>query len=244
MMNGNAIDAHVAEIDRCNQRSARMLSVVDLLEAKTLTPELAAYLLAAISRGASYLVGALPGSAGKTTVMGALLNFVPATIALKPADSAKTIADALAHLSPRRCWICHEIGAGGYYAYLWGPALRAYFELGRAGHQLATNLHADTYEQARAQVCDENGVPLEDFVRMNLALFLRVRGGDRVVHEVWESDGASVHRRIFAGGRLAGGRLADPERVAQAGKTLDALMATGGRTIGDVRQFLVKSSAV
>ena len=76
----------MAEIDRCNQRSARMLSIVDLLEAGTLSPALAAYLLAAISRGASFMVGALPGSAGKTTVMGALLNFVPATIALKPAD--------------------------------------------------------------------------------------------------------------------------------------------------------------
>jgi hypothetical protein len=243
-MDSKQLAAHVTEIDRCNQRSARMLSIVDLLEAGTLTPELGAYLLAAISRGASFMVGALPGSAGKTTVMGALLNFVPATIALKPADSIGTIAEALEHPAPRRCWICHEIGAGGYYAYLWDGVLRAYFELGRAGHQLATNLHADTMEQARAQVCDENGVPIEDFVRMNLAVFLRVRGGGRVVHEVWEADGASVHRRIFAGGTLTGTRLADADRVGKARKSIDGLVASGARTIGEVRAFLVKSGAV
>jgi len=222
-----------------------MLSVVDLLEADTLTRELAAYLLAAISGGASYMVGALPGSAGKTTVMGALLNFVPGTITLKPADSVDTIADALGAPSPRRCWVCHEIGAGGYYAYLWGQALRAYFELGRAGHQLATNLHADTFDAARHQVCDENGVPAEDFARMNLALFIRVKGSRRVVHEVWESDGASRHRRVFSGGRLdAGAVLASPAQVAEAGKHIAALAASGARTIRDVRAFLLKSGGL
>jgi len=222
-----------------------MLSVVDLLEAGTLTPELAAYLLAAIGQGASFMTGALPGSAGKTTVMGALLNFVPAAIALKPADSVKTIAEALENPAPRRCWICHEIGAGGYYAYLWNGALRAYFELGRAGHQLATNLHADTFEQARAQVCDENAVPLEDFARMNLALFIRVSGSRRVVHEVWESDGASRHRRVFSDGRLgpeAG--LADAGKMAEARKHVDALAASGARTIREIRAFLLKSGGL
>ena len=49
-----------------------MLSVVDLIDAGTISVDLAAYSLAAISQGASFLVGAMPGGAGKTTVMGAL----------------------------------------------------------------------------------------------------------------------------------------------------------------------------
>lgn len=44
-----------------------MLSIVDLVEAGTFTPDLAAYSLAAIGSGASFLVGADPGGAGKTT---------------------------------------------------------------------------------------------------------------------------------------------------------------------------------
>ena len=50
-----------------------MLSVVDLLEAGTLSPAQAAWLLRRILRGSSWLVGAGPGGAGKTTVMSALL---------------------------------------------------------------------------------------------------------------------------------------------------------------------------
>ena len=78
------------------------------------------------------MVGALPGGAGKTTVMGALLNFVPLGVHLVPADSEQTIAQALRE-GTRHCYICHEIGAGSYYAYLWGDPLRRYFDLPDAG---------------------------------------------------------------------------------------------------------------
>ena len=54
-----------------------MLSVFDLLAAKTLELDLAAYLMARISKGSSFMVGSVPGGAGKTTVMCALLNFLP-----------------------------------------------------------------------------------------------------------------------------------------------------------------------
>jgi type IV secretory pathway ATPase VirB11/archaellum biosynthesis ATPase len=54
-----------------------MLSLVDLIEAGTLDLPLAAYLAAAMRAGASLMVGARPGGAGKTVVMCALLNFLP-----------------------------------------------------------------------------------------------------------------------------------------------------------------------
>ena len=110
------ISQHCVEIDRCNQRGGRMLSVVDLIDAGTVSTDLAAYCMAAIGRGASFMVGALPGGAGKTTVMGALLNFVPEDVVLQPADGIHTIRRGLAQSSPRRCYICHEIGRGSYYA--------------------------------------------------------------------------------------------------------------------------------
>ncbi len=59
---------HCAEIERCNQRGGRMLSIAGLIEAGTVTRDLAAYSLAAIGTGASFMVGALPGGAGMTTV--------------------------------------------------------------------------------------------------------------------------------------------------------------------------------
>jgi len=221
-----------------------MLSIVDLIEAETFAPDLAAYALAAISRGASFLVGALPGGAGKTTVMGALLNFVPADIELAPADGLATIRSGAAAPHPRRCYICHEIGRGSYYAYLWGEALRAYFDLPAAGHMIATNLHADTFEQAREQIRADNGVAESAFGRMNLMFFLSVTrrgfGTRRRIEAVWESDGTGPHRQVYSAGSPGAveSSLVAPDDVAAARKRLDRLLADGARTIEQVRSAL------
>jgi hypothetical protein len=235
----NDVKLHCREIDRCNQRGGRMLSIVDLVEAGTVPRDLAAYLLSVIEAGASFMVGAVPGGAGKTTVMGALLNFVPPDVSLAPADSLGAIRAGQEAPRPRKCFICHEIGRGHYYSYLWGDVLREYFKLARAGHLLATNLHADNLEQARGQICGESGVPREDFLRMNLGIFLDVSGPRRKVAEVWESDGESAHRPVYSRGKLTGGVRA-PESAA---KTIERLMASGARTIEQVRKLLVVPGA-
>ena len=227
--------APCAEIERCNQRGGRMLSIVDLLEAGTFTRDQAAIALAAIRGGASFMVGALPGGAGKTTVMGALLNLLPPTVRLVPAESPASIADGLRQREERRCYICHEIGAGPYYAYLWGEPLRRYFELPDAGHLLATNLHADTYAQAREQVCGQNGVPPAHFRRLRLILFLSVaRIGARVhrrVSSLWVSDGQSDHGKVELHDALPGIAARD---LREAHATLDRLMTSGRRRIEDI----------
>ena len=109
----DSIDLHCQEIERCNQRGGRMLSEVDLLSANTVTPDLAAYLLAAIRGGASFMVGAQPGGAGKTTVMGALLNFVPANVELRPADGLVAIEEGLEQASVDE-WSYNQHGVGAF----------------------------------------------------------------------------------------------------------------------------------
>ncbi len=244
MPDAESILRHCREINRCNQRGGRMLSVVDLIEAGTMTADLAAYCLAAIGQGASFMVGAMPGGAGKTTVMGALLNFMPADVELVPADGQATIDQGLRSPSPRRCFICHEIGPGPYYAYLWDQELRDYFRLTEVGHMLATNLHADTYEQARNQICRENGVRETALRRMNLMLFLSVRGGRRRIETVWESDGQQVHRLIYKagnGGFVEPNRLAAPPKLAAAGQIIERLVSSGRRAIEEVRAMIRQS---
>jgi hypothetical protein len=198
----NTVVRHCEELDRCNQRGGRMLSVFDLLEAKTLDLDLAAYLMARISKGASFMVGAVPGGAGKTTVMCALLNFVPMDVPLIAA-TPNVVYQAVETKSPRRCcYICHEIGAGSYFAYLWAEALQSYCKLFDSGHILATNLHADYLEQARDQVCADNDVPIEHFNKFELLIFLGVEEGyfksHRWIEEVCSSDGSSEHEMIFS----------------------------------------------
>lgn len=222
-----------------------MLSMVDLLQTRTLTEDLAAYLAAALQLGASFLVGASPGGAGKTTVMGALLNFVPEGVELLPADGMAAIQRGF--LEKRRaCHLCHEIGPGDYYAYLWGGELRAYFQLKRHGHILATNLHADTLEEARAQICGENGVPEADFVGMNLVLFLHTAGwaGPRRVIQAWESRGDQPHRLLYHQGRLhlEASQLVDPSRFKRGQTMIRQLVQSRARTIEEVRKAVVAPS--
>ncbi len=243
----DAVSAHCTEIERCNQRGGRMLSIMDLLDAGTLTRKLAAYALAAIGGGASFMVGASPGGAGKTTVMGALLNLVPPDVELVAADGLGTIFEL--ETEPQRCCcICHEIGRGPYYAYLWGEALRHYFALPAAGHMLATNLHADTLEEAREQICRENGVGKTDFRSMNLVFFLGVHrspcGTRRRVTDVWESDGTQSHRRVFSAGELHGSEslLVSAPTLVAAREQLERILAADARTIADVRRELLRGT--
>ena len=200
-MTGSSLARHCAELNRCNQRGGRMLSILDLLDDGTLDLDLAAYLMARMRGGASLMVGAVPGGAGKTTVMCALLNLVPPDLELTAA-TAEAVQRALREKdSPRRCYICHEIGSGFYFAYLWGRELCEYCSLFDRGHVLATNLHADDLEEAREQVCDRNGVPKEHFNRFDLQLYLRIGGGfgrrNRRIDKVYSSTGGDPHVLVY-----------------------------------------------
>jgi hypothetical protein len=235
-------------LDRCNQRGGRMLSVFDLLAAKTLDLELAAYLMARISKGVSFMVGSVPGGAGKTTVMCALLNFMPTDVPLIAATPQEVYKASKAPTSPQACYICHEIGSGPYFAYLWSDALKAYCGLSENGHILATNLHADDLEEARDQVCRDNSVRRELFNRFELLMFLRIGGtylkSHRRIEKVYSSDGLSDHVLIFDAGDnkklepKVNNYVAEPDYVGACRDFLEQ-MAPEKRTIEQTRQKVV-----
>ena len=248
-----AIARHCEQLDRCNQRGGRMLSIFDLLAAKTLDLDLAAYLMARISKGASFMVGAVPGGAGKTTVMCALLNFVPADVSLIAAtpEAIYGVADQ----TPLRsaCYVCHEIGSGAYYAYLWAGALRTYCGLAEQRHMLATNLHADDLEQARDQVCGTNGVRTNHFNKFELLIFLRVKGSyfdaHRWTDQVYSGDGSSEHELIFTAGEgLNKDRCKGDRQYIAACRDFLSEMAPETQTIEQTRlrvlEFLAQSASI
>jgi hypothetical protein len=146
-------DPVISIVNRANQRGGRMLSVIDLLEAETLSLAQASWLLARIREGASLLVGAKPGGAGKTTVMCALLAMIPPggrVLLTNPgsgweqARSGDTV-------------VAYELSPGFYDAYLWGEGVRRLAELGRNGCRIVCNLHADTLAEAREQIAEQCG---------------------------------------------------------------------------------------
>jgi len=245
----DAITKHCDELNRCNQRGGRMLSVFDLLAAKTLDLDLAAYLMARISRDSSFMVGSVPGGAGKTTVMCALLNFMPIDLPIVAATDLAVYEAANEKLPRRACYVCHEIGSGHYFAYLWADALRTYCGLFEHGHILATNLHADNPEQARNQICNTNKVQSEHFNKFELLIFLRIENGylkaHRWIEEVYSGDGSSGHELIFHANDKRSldenvkHYLASPEYVGACRDFLTKI-SPNVRTIEDTRRHVVE----
>lgn len=239
------IASHCAELDRCNQRGGRMMSIFDLIEAGSLDVELAAWLMSRVSRGDSLMVGARPGGAGKTTVMCALVNLIPADMPIVAATS-EAIRSAQSN-EERTCYLCHEIGAGPYFCYLWGAELRAYCALARRGHLLATNLHSDDIAEARDQVCGDNGVPAENFNAFRLLIFLRVGRGAfsarRVIEKVYKSDGAGPHALVFD--RSTGLDVACVSRRELACRQfIEEGLANGARTTDRARRCFLEDDSL
>lgn len=245
------VRAHVRAIDGCNQRGGRMLSLVDLIDASSVDLPMASYLAAAMRSGASLLVGARPGSAGKTAVMCALLNFLPDRTAIRPVDRPSVLQDGLHDdRSGETCYLAHEIGAGYYYAYVWGSDARAFFRLAGDGHIVASNLHADTLDETHDQLCRTNGVARADVDAVTLKVYLRMRRtagwqAQRWVSHVYESDG-SEDRLLWTadqdGGvvRHAESRVVGPEQESAYAAFLGELGTRDIRHIEDVRQELYR----
>jgi len=191
------------QIEMLNQRGGRTLSIVDLIRAGTISPEMAAYAMRAVGRGASILTGAVPGGAGKTTLMASLLGFLPPDVPIVTVDRAELITDGL-RCDPDRaaCYLVHEIGSGHWYGYLWGPHVAEYLRLIGGRRRIASCLHADTLDELTEILCS---APLhvrpDDLGRVGLVLFVhvdRASGGiRRRVATFHEAEGNGRHRLRF-----------------------------------------------
>jgi len=223
-----------------------MLSLIDLREAGSVDLATAAYLAAVMRRGGSLLVGARPGGAGKTTVMCALLNFLPDGCGIRAVGDPRVLGEAERDAQPgTTCYIAHEIGAGPYFAYVWGAQARRFFALGAAGHVLASNLHTDTLDELYEQLCADNGVPEAHVRAITLKVFIALEGSglrprrviDRVYHSAdgeerlaWQYGGDGTWQRMDGAAPDA-----TEERYAAL---LHDLQQRGVRRIGAVRAAL------
>jgi hypothetical protein len=191
------------QIEQLNQRGGRMLSIVDLIQAGTISVEMAAYAIRAMHEGESLLTAARPGGAGKTTLMAALLNFLPPGVPIGTVDSSRVIRAGLGQPAAEpACYLAHEIGSGDWYGYIWGRDVADFFSLIDGQRRIASCLHADTLEELTGILCSPPlAVAREALGRVGLILFMHVapaaRGYRRRVASFWESDGQGGHRMVF-----------------------------------------------
>ena len=147
------------------------------------------------------------------------------------------------------CYLAHEIGAGYYYAYVWGQQAREFFSMTDMGYSIASNLHTDTLEQLYNQLCEKNNVPKTWVNNVTLKVFLRLRRMPdgrihRWISHVYEYDG--VQDNLVWTGNEHGiySRLDDSRFVTRSveKKYGDFLAVCRQRqifTIKDVRQELI-----
>ena len=181
------------------------LSIVQILQAQTMPPRLAAAFWLGLERGASFIFASEPPGAGKTTILSALFPFTtPETVAYFTRGWGETF-----ELPPP---------SDGYATYLmvnemsdhlpvysWGPYVVRIFELLAEGYSLCTTLHADTVDEVIEQLEVDNGVRREHLAHLTfvvpLAISQRASGTLRRVREVGllgPGDGGLAVRPIAA----------------------------------------------
>jgi hypothetical protein len=214
-----------------------MLSVVDLLKAGTLGIYQATWLSARVLEGSSWLVGARPGGAGKTTVMSALLAMVrrDARIWLTNRGSGWSAC------GPGDYVVAFELSPGSYDAYVWGSDLRRMTQLGAAGCRIVSNLHADTLEQARRQIVGECGASERGFQAFQIFIPLSLEGSSviRIPRVEYIDCVQEGEWRRLAGddpGLFQGGSSGFSEREKKIVEFLHLCLADGVVLIEEVRQ--------
>ncbi len=191
------------QIEQLNQRGGRTLSIVDLIQAGTISVGMAAYAMRAMAEGASLLTAARPGGAGKTSLMAAILGLLPPGVPIVTVDGSRIIHEGLNHAAAEpACYLAHEIGNGDWYGYIWGQDVAKFFSLIGSHRRIASCLHADTQEELTDILCSPPlRVIRETLGRVGLILFMHVapgsRGYRRRVASLWEADAQGGHRMVF-----------------------------------------------
>jgi hypothetical protein len=235
------------QIEQLNQRGGRMLSVVDLIQAGTIDVEMAAYAMRAMYEGASLLTAARLGGAGKTTLMAALLNFLPPGVPIGTVNSSRVIRAGLSQPAAEpACYLAHEIGSGDWYGYIWGRDVADFFSLIDGQRRIASCLHADTLEELTSILCSPPlRVAPEVLGRVSLVLFMHVapapRGYRRRVASFWEADGLGGHRMVFRWDARADhfqqtAELREPAGLKRYQDFLQSLVDTGETEMEAIRR--------
>jgi hypothetical protein len=153
------------------------LSIVQIMQAGTLPPRLAALFWLGLERGASFVFAADPPGAGKTTLLTALLAFAPPeTVAYFTRGWGETF-DLPPVTEDHATYIMVNEMSDHLPVYSWGPYVVRAFELLGDGYSLCTTMHADDASGVVEQLVEDNDVPRDHVSRLTFIVPLHIAAG-------------------------------------------------------------------
>jgi type IV secretory pathway ATPase VirB11/archaellum biosynthesis ATPase len=153
-------------------------TIIELIQNGTISPQMAATLWAAIDKRCSFVVVAVPRLAGKTTLMHALLELLPASEPIHILSGDQAEMDRLKKTPKGGYLVVGEVSQAPVPHYIWGAPVRRLFDTLSNGYSLATALHASSLEETIDVLCRGNGVPDEHASNIKLIIYLQRFGSN------------------------------------------------------------------
>ena len=150
------------------------MSVTELLEARNMDARTAALCGMVLEAHGSILIAAEQPHSGKTTTLTAFLDFLPNDVRRVFVRGWVETFDYLKQTAPERTILLGNELSSHLPVYLWGPKAVRVFESLRKGYALGSTLHADSADEAVAQLTGELGIAPGDLARVDLLMVMRV----------------------------------------------------------------------
>ncbi len=156
------------------------LSIVQIMQAGTLPPRMAAAFWLGIEHGASFVFAAEPPGAGKTTILTALLAFAREETLVYFTRGWGETFDLPPISEDHATYIMVNEMSDHLPVYSWGPYVVKSFELLAEGYSLATTLHAETVEEVIEQLVEDNDAAPEHVAHLEFVvpMVIETRNGE------------------------------------------------------------------
>jgi hypothetical protein len=194
------------------------LSIVEIIDAGTLHPRLAALLWLLIESRRSIVLASEPPMSGKTTLLSALVAFLSSDTQPIFVRGLSETFDYVRSIDPSRGYLLVNELSSHLPVYLWGEKASRMFRTLSQGFGLGTTMHADDVTEALDQLRAELGLDDEDLARLDVVGVMRtfagstpITGHDDVPPEIRYGRDA-IRRRLVALHLIApaGGAIATP----------------------------------
>jgi hypothetical protein len=151
-------------------------SILDVVRFGTIDFKLAGLLWLLMEHRASAIVAAGPVWAGKTTMLHALLDFLPPDIEQVSLGGYVEDFRSLGSEKPEKTYLVTEEISNHSYEYLWGYQVAKAFELLPRGYALGGTMHARNVREV-AYILNALGVPLPLIAGLGVIVTLQVTRG-------------------------------------------------------------------